>query len=377
MLKVNYKLGHLPFSKFKVMAANSTLDIRMASCCIPVCAACSYSKATRKPWRNKRPNRHIGSQGTTVPGACISVNQMESPISGLVAHMKKNPTTWIYKLATIFVDYYSRMGYLHLQENLKANNTLKAKEAFEKHCNLFRIKIKQYHRDNGRFAEKVFVENIHQKGQTITYCGVNAYFQNGIAEKCIRDLQDTARTMILHANAWWPKAMSNHLWPYTMQQANDIMNAASTRNDNKSAIGVFSGMETKARLGQFHLLGCPAYILQNSLQAGQQIPKWHRRAQLGLFLGHSPTQACLVALILNFNTGLVSTQFHVKFDDLFKTVKDPDNEHPFLWKIRTHFVTEPRVGSPKIIERAEKDREIKEQIPEAPDLMTRIRCHAH
>ena len=207
MLKVHYKLGHLPFSKIKIMAANGTLDVRMANCCIPICAACSYGKATRKPWRNQKPNHHIGSQGTTVPGTCVSVDQMESPIPRLVAHMKGNPTTCQYNSATIFVDHCSRMGYIHLQENLKADNTLQAKESFERHCDSFGIKIKQYHTDNRRFAEKAFIDNIHQKGQTITYCGVNVHFQNSIAEKCIRDLQDTARTMILHATAQWPKAM--------------------------------------------------------------------------------------------------------------------------------------------------------------------------
>lgn len=92
MLKVHYKLGHLPFSKIRFMAANGTLDGRMANCRIPTCAACSYGKATKKPWRNKTPNHKIGSQQTMMPGICVSVDQMESPIPGLVAHMKGTPT---------------------------------------------------------------------------------------------------------------------------------------------------------------------------------------------------------------------------------------------------------------------------------------------
>ena len=92
MLKMHYKLGHLPFSKIRFMAANGTLDGRMANCRIPTCAACSYGKATKKPWRNKTPNHKIGSQQTMMPGICVSVDQMESPIPGLVAHMKGTPT---------------------------------------------------------------------------------------------------------------------------------------------------------------------------------------------------------------------------------------------------------------------------------------------
>lgn len=259
------------------------------------------------------------------------------------------------------------MGYIHLQETLKANDTLQAKEAFERHCELFGIKIKQYHADNGRFEERAFIEDIQRKGQTITYFGVNAHFQNGIAKKRIRDLQDTARTMMLHATARWPKAMSMHLWPYAMRMANDIMNAAPTRKDQKSATETFAGTDMTARLGHFHPLECPVYVLQNSLQAGQQIPKWHKRARLGLYLGHSPAHARSVALVLNLSTGLVSSQFHVKFDEFFETVNDPDNEHPILWKIKTHFITEPQVMHPKSPTQTRKDAGLKEDTSETRD----------
>jgi hypothetical protein len=40
-----------------------------------------------------------------------------------------------------------------------------------------------------------------QQQQTISFCGVNAHFQNGIAEKIIRDIQEQARTMLLHAKS--------------------------------------------------------------------------------------------------------------------------------------------------------------------------------
>ena len=105
------------------------------------------------------------------------------------------------------------MGYVHLQETLTANDTLQAKQALERHCESFRIKVRQYHADNGYFAKRAFIEVIQQQGQTITYCRVNAHFQNGIVEKRIRDLQDTAQTIMLHATARWPQAMSPHLWP--------------------------------------------------------------------------------------------------------------------------------------------------------------------
>ena len=58
MLKTRYKLGHLPFSRIKTMAANGILDRKMVDCCIPVCAACSYGKPTKVLWKMKCGNMH-------------------------------------------------------------------------------------------------------------------------------------------------------------------------------------------------------------------------------------------------------------------------------------------------------------------------------
>ena len=49
-------------------------------------------------------------------------------------------------------------------------------------------------------------------------------------------------------------------------------------------------------------------------------PKWEPRSRLGIYVGHSPSHAGSVALVLNPRTGHVSPQYHVVFDDLFTTV---------------------------------------------------------
>ena len=372
MLKMHYKLGHLSFSKIQDLAKNGYLDSCMVNCRHPVCAACSYGKATKTPWRTRSSTQQAGPRLVVAPGLCVSVDQMESPIPGLMAHMKGTPTKRRYSAATIFVDHYSRLGYVHLQETLTAQDTLQAKESFERYCESFGVKVKQYHADNGRFAENAFINDARRQGQTITYCGVNAHFQNGIAEKRIRDLQDSARTMMLHATARWPKVMSPHLWPYALRMANDVQNAVPTRKDGKSAIQVFSCTDVKARLRHFRPLGCPVYVLQNDLQAGQQISKWHKRARVGLYLGHSPTHARSVALVLNINTGLVSPQFHVKFDEFFETVNKHSDDYPNRWKTLTHFEkeTQSTVISDTAAENISKDltsEYINMNIPEGTD----------
>ena len=50
------------------------------------------------------------------------------------------------------------------------------------------------------------------------------------------------------------------------------------------------------------------------------VPKWEPRARLGIYLGRSPAHDTNVALVLNPETGMVSPQFYVVFDDNFTTV---------------------------------------------------------
>ena len=40
----------------------------------------------------------------------------------------------------------------------------------------------------------------------------------------------------------------------------------------------------------------------------------------GIYLGHSPSHAGSVALVMNPKTGLVSPQFNLSFDEKFETV---------------------------------------------------------
>jgi len=75
------------------------------------------------------------------------------------------------------------------------------------------------------------------------------------------------------------------------------------------------------QLKHYHTFGCPVYILDSRLQTNPKgVPKWEPRSRLGIYVGHSPSHAGSVSLVLNPKTGLVSPQFHVVFDDNFTTV---------------------------------------------------------
>lgn len=198
---------------------------------------------------------------------------------------------------------------------------MRAKQCFELYANDCGVKIKRYHADNGRFADNGFIEACNVGNQRITYCGVNAHFQNGIAEKRIRDLQEGTRTSDLFATHRWPKMVNVHLWPYALRTANEVLISTLSIDQEQSPMELFTGVKVAPKLKHFHTFGCPTYVLDSKLQAQQHLNKWKSRDRLGVYLGPSPNHARSIHLILNPAIGHVSPQFHVNTDDFFETVK--------------------------------------------------------
>ena len=191
------------------------------------------------------------------------------------------------------------------------------------------VDILHYHADNGRFADNLFMEHVRKSGQTISFCAVGAHFQNGRAEKKIRDLRATARKMLLHAMSRWSDTITINLWPYALRTACDQMNMIPKDIQGITRIEMFSGVPVTTRLKNFNTWGCPVYALHSKLQGNiSGVPKWNPRARLGINLGFSPRHARTVSLVLNIDTGLVSPQFHVIHDNFFETLKpDLGNVH--------------------------------------------------
>ena len=331
----HYRLNHLPFSRLQAMAKRGDLPSDLATCSVPQCAACNYAKATRRPWRTKGSRFAREIPTIKKAGDCVSVDQLESSTPGLIAQLRGFLTKERYNCATVFVDHHSGMSFIHLQKSTNARETLEAKAAFEAWSNTFGVQIAHYHADNGRFAERAFLSHCDSKGQTVSFAGVNAHHQNGVAEKRIRDLQDTARTMLVHAKKKWSKAVTPHLWPYALRTANDIF-ISTSRDNGPSPLERFSNVPIRPKINHFRPFGCPVYVLQGKLQAGQKGPKWDKRARVGLYLGPSPLHARSVALVLNVTTGLASPQFHCKFDNLFETTDSIDDV--ISWQTEAYFI---------------------------------------
>ncbi len=113
-----------------------------------------------------------------------------------------------------------------------------------------------------------------------------------------------------------------------------MVDRLSLRSDGRSCKATFFNIdEDLFDPNTHHIFGSPCFVLDSRLQLGiSGPPKWEPRTRLGIYVGHSPSHAGSVALVLNSRTGHVSHQFHVVFDDLFMTVSYmKKNEVPPNW----------------------------------------------
>ena len=237
---------------------------------------------------------------------------MESPTPGVIAQLRGRPTRKRYKAAMVFVDNHSGLSFVHIQMTTGAQETVEGKIGFEKYSQTYGVKVKHYHAKNGVFADNLFKQAVLEENQMLSFCGVNAHWQNGVAQRRIHKLQDMTCTMLLHAASRWPGAITANLWQLAMRMANAIHSEAPKlkQKDNtkagKTALELFSQTQVAPNPQLWHTFSTPVYVLDNALQAGKKIHKWSEWARVGIYVGQR-------ALVLNKDTGLVSLQFHVKW----------------------------------------------------------------
>ena len=266
LLMAHHWFQHISFSKLQEMAHQGILLRRLAQCKIPSCSVCLYGKATKRAWQSKQERQRKRNQALK-PREVILVDQMVSPVPGLIAQMVGVLTKQRYKYATVFVDQASRMGFVYLQKTCSAEETIKAKRAFEKYAASRGVTVQAYHTDNGIFKAKKWIEECQQQKQNVTFAGVNAYHQNGIAKQRIRELQEMTRAMLIHASKRWPGVVTIHLWPYAMRMANQAYNTTplsshtGKQSPNKSSI---TQLSTSTRNIGNHLDAQHTYSRQNS-----------------------------------------------------------------------------------------------------------------
>jgi hypothetical protein len=227
---------------------------------------------TRIPWHGKETKASHEVFITTKPGECISVNQMASTEVGFFAQMKGKLTKRRYRCATIFVDHCSRLRFVHRRIDDSSAETLAAKRPFETFAAKHGVRIQHYYCNNGRYYNNAFKQACHDAQQQLTFCGVNAHFQNGITKYSICNLLESACKQLLHARAHWPQAVHFALWPYALCNAMLLHNSLPVLEDSTSRLELFSSIRVGSNMKHVHTFGCPVSALQNALASGKSLP---------------------------------------------------------------------------------------------------------
>ena len=113
--------------------------------------------------------------------------------------------------AAVFVYYATCRVKLHVIQDTSGDYTLEAKEAFERDFMTRNVVQKYDHADNGIFAENTFKQDCESKIQHLTVCGVGAHQKNGVSERIIKDFTFSSRTLVLHAQRYWPEYITTML----------------------------------------------------------------------------------------------------------------------------------------------------------------------
>ncbi len=135
-----------------------------------------------------------------------------------------------------------------MTSNVTSSETLDAKCAFECFTAKHGVQIKHYHCDNGRFADNEFCTACEAQQQKLTFYGVNAPFQNGIAEQAICDFLEGARNQLLYARQHWLQPVNTALWPYALCHVAYLDNVLPPLEGGQSKLDLFNSIQVGSNI---------------------------------------------------------------------------------------------------------------------------------
>ena len=193
-----------------------------------------------------------------------------------------------YKYATLYMDQYTQYGYVYLQKTASAEETVEGKRLLKQWHGAMAsgLKITTPTRGSSKRTSGPKLACKEEK-QGITFAGVNAYHQNCVAERRMRELQELARAMLIHANSRWKDSVTANLWPYAVRMASNAVNHTPSFQDEgrRTPTEMLSGSKVSSNPKHWKPFGCPAYVLDNSLQGQNPFHKWKQRAKPGIYIG--------------------------------------------------------------------------------------------
>jgi hypothetical protein len=340
-LRYHFRLGHIAFNHVQWLGRQGWLgpegvNMGKKSGLSPKCAACQFGKQARTPTPGKRvqfEDPGALSKDQTKPGQRIFVDQYESRVPGRTYASRGGSSSLKFVGGTLFYDAASGFISVQHQHSFTAAETVQSKMRFEQEALQAGVAVDCYHTDNGVFKAREFLQELSEKGQVIRYGGVSAHFQNGAAENGIKLVVRNARTMMLHVALRWPGYAEQELWPMAMSHAVHLWNHTPKMGTGLAPIEVFTGSKSDhSYLLNAHPWGCPVYVLEPKLRDGHKLPKWEPRSKRGQYMGISASHASSVHLVRNLQTGSITPQYHLVFDDFFETVFSDGEQEPTVWQ---------------------------------------------
>jgi hypothetical protein len=289
----------------------------IANCPDPICHACQIGKA-----KKKAHNRATGgiTAHDRAPGDGVSADQLEAGCPGKIPTTKGLPTSKRYKYCNLWIDHATHFVFPTFHETKHATELIASKRDFEHFASRFNIRIKKIRADNGVYSAALFQHDCDLQNQQLSFCAVGSHWQNGVAERHIGLITQTARTLLLHATSKWPSVLNEEFWPFAIKHACAFHNASVHSDTKQTPYYAFTGEQPPCQMQAFRVFGCPVYVLDKRLQDGDSLSKWKARSWTGVYVGSSSQHAEHVPLIYNPQTTHVTPQFHVTFDDSFSTV---------------------------------------------------------
>src|SRR5258708_37146294 len=176
--------------------------------------------------------------------------------------------------------------------------------------NLTNKKLKYFHSDGGgEYNSDELIQYLLDKGITKTSTTRNTPQHNGIPERAIRTIFESARTMSARSK------LPLLYWTYAVDAAVYLYNRRTIKYDGKTPYELFYG--NKPTMSYLKVFGCDAFILNHQ----EYVKKLDNKSIKGVMLGYDEREK--VYNILNIQTRKVIRSRDVQFhEDRFNHVDD-------------------------------------------------------